>query len=329
MNRIQSTIRYIPAVLVLCLCADLVHASPGIDAYEAGDFATAEPLLKQELATSDDAKKRILVGIITMSRNEFKEALALFEEAAERYPNSADAQYWVGASAGSLAGNASIFKAAGHAKKARKAFERAIELDAQHLEAHQGLVQYYLQAPGFLGGDKDEALQLAKHTVTFAPIEGRLLLAQVYGQTKQPEQRAVVFEELISTAPDDPRAYLNIGFLQQNEEDYAGAHRSFSDAANTTSTTDGAETARQSARYQIGRTAVFSEQRLNDGIEALTDYLDGEIGSGMPEKAWARFRRGQLHQLANNEDSAQADFKAAKAASTDKRLDKELKKVLR
>ncbi|MEL7298293.1 MAG: tetratricopeptide repeat protein [Pseudomonadota bacterium] len=329
MNRIQSTIRYIPAVLVLCLCADLVHASPGTEAYEAGDFATAEPLLKQELAASDDEKKRILLGIITMSRNEFKEALALFEETSKRYPDSADAQYWVGASAGSLAGNASIFKAAGHAKKARKAFERAIELDPQHLQAHQGLVQYYLQAPGFLGGDKDEALQLAKRSVSFSPIEGRLLVAQVYGQTKQPEQRAAVFEELISAAPDDPRAYLNIGFVQQNEENYEAAHRSFTDAANTSSSADGAEFARQSARYQIGRTAVFSEQRLKDGIEALTDYLDGEVGSGMPDKAWAQFRRGQLHLLASNNDDAQADFAAAKSASTDKRLDKELKKVMR
>ncbi|MEN7342651.1 MAG: tetratricopeptide repeat protein [Pseudomonadota bacterium] len=329
MNILSRTIRYIPAAFVLCLSAQLLHASPGTDAYANGDFASAEPMLSQELRAEDDVEKRILLGIISMSRNDFDEAYTRFSEAAERYPNNADAQYWVGASSGSLAGNASIFKASGHAKRARKAFQRAIELDPEHIEAHQGLIQYYLQAPGFLGGDKDEALTLAKSTVDFAPIEGRLLVAQVYGQTKQPQKRDEVLAALLKAAPNDPRAYVQLGFQAQNDEQFDAAHDYFSRAAETTSDIENAAETRQSARYQVGRTAVFSEQRAEAGITALTDYLEGDITPALPGKDWATFRRGQLHALTGDEDAARSDFESARAMTEDERLIKEVKRALK
>ncbi|MFK8054079.1 MAG: tetratricopeptide repeat protein [Woeseiaceae bacterium] len=330
MNRIAVIIRHIPMALVLLLSAGLLHASPGTDAFTEGQLDQAKKLLSAEVRIDDDVNKRILLGQIEMRQGEFKKALEVFETAAKQHPQNAEAQYWVGASAGTLAGNASIFKAAGHAKKARRAFEKTIELDPEHYEGHEGLVMYYLQAPGFLGGDKDEALALAMKTVSFEPINGRLLLASVYQQTKKPKKRAAVFEELMTIAPNDPRAFVNIGFAEQAEDNYAAAHDAFSKAAATTAEGEDAEISRQSARYQVGRTAVFSEERMSAGIASLTAYLEGPVNDNqLPGKDWATFRRGQLYALAGDTAAAKRDFMSAKGMTEDKNLLSEIKKATR
>ena len=45
-----------------------------------------------------------------------------------------------------------MFTATGLASKARQNFERAVQLDPQNREALSDLFEYYLEAPGFLGG---------------------------------------------------------------------------------------------------------------------------------------------------------------------------------
>ena len=49
-----------------------------------------------------------------------------------------------------------------HASKARQYFERAVALDPANEEAMNDLFDYYLQAPGFLGGGFERAEQVAK-----------------------------------------------------------------------------------------------------------------------------------------------------------------------
>ena len=47
------------------------------------------------------------------------------------------------------------------ASKARKAFEKSVELDERNLEAINDLFSYYMEAPGFLGGGLDKGGGLA------------------------------------------------------------------------------------------------------------------------------------------------------------------------
>jgi hypothetical protein len=48
------------------------------------------------------------------------------------------------------------------AKKTRKEFEKAVELDEKNYNALEDLMQYYLEAPGFLGGSKKKANEIEK-----------------------------------------------------------------------------------------------------------------------------------------------------------------------
>jgi len=91
-------------------------------------------------------------GRAAMARNDDDAAAALFEKAVAQNPKSAEAHYLLGSAYGSQAQKASIFGQASLAGKTRDEFEKAVELDPNHLEARFALLQYYAFAPGIMGG---------------------------------------------------------------------------------------------------------------------------------------------------------------------------------
>ncbi|HEY5573594.1 MAG TPA: hypothetical protein VIK64_11315, partial [Anaerolineales bacterium] len=72
---------------------------------------------------------------------------------------------------GRLAEQSNFLAAYSLAKKTRKALERAVELDGNNVNALQDLMEYYRQAPGFLGGSKEKAAKIQERleTINTAP----------------------------------------------------------------------------------------------------------------------------------------------------------------
>lgn len=86
-----------------------------------------------------------------------------FEEAADLDEDNSFYRMWMGHSYGRQAQNASVLRQAGLARNSRKNYEKAIALDPNNVEARESAMEFYLQAPGFLGGGRDKAeLQAAE-----------------------------------------------------------------------------------------------------------------------------------------------------------------------
>ncbi len=93
---------------------------------------------------------------------EYKLAKETFEKLTELEPENSNYYHWLGKSYGRIAENAPWLTAMSMAKKTRKSFEKAIELDSANIPALADLKQYYLDAPGFLGGSKKKAEEIDK-----------------------------------------------------------------------------------------------------------------------------------------------------------------------
>ncbi|MEM1439217.1 MAG: tetratricopeptide repeat protein [Pseudomonadota bacterium] len=318
---LDRIMRNVTVGFVLLLSAGLLHASPGTDAFEAGNYEQAETLLTAELERADDPQKTLLLGRVAFETGRFDTAFDHFKVAVKALPDDAEAQYWYGSAAGTLAGNVSMFRAAGYAKKSRRALQRALELDPRHVGAHEAMAQYLLQAPGFMGGDKDEALALAEKLSGFAPVEGHLLLAAIYRQTNRGDQAQATLAELTKRLPDEPRGWLQLGFAHQGDENYADAHVAFARAAEL-----GAEAgdvaSELGALYQVARTAVFSESRVDDGIAAMERFIATRPAddASLPGVDWAHFRLGQLLTKRGDTKAANEAFETAIAITEDDNL---------
>ena len=71
---------------------------------------------------------------------------------------NADYNLWLGRAYGRRAEiSLQLITAPGFATKARQYFERSAQLNPYNLDAQSDLFEYYLEAPGFLGGGFDKA----------------------------------------------------------------------------------------------------------------------------------------------------------------------------
>ena len=86
--------------------------------------------------------------------------------------------------------------------KIKKNWQKAIALDSTRLSAYQKLFSFYLMAPGFAGGDKDEAFKLAQKVLKINPPVGQTMLAQYYQKEKQSDKAEQAFTKALKLAPD-------------------------------------------------------------------------------------------------------------------------------
>ena len=91
---------------------------------------------------------------------DYQAALARIQQAVVLEPANSGYQHLLGKCYGRLAERANPLSAYSLAKKTRVALEKAVELDSKNVEALKDLMEYYRQAPGFLGGSQEKARQI-------------------------------------------------------------------------------------------------------------------------------------------------------------------------
>ena len=151
--------------------------------YQRTDYAGS---LKELLGTSErDAAVLLLMGQDYYGLAEYKQAVDSLEKAVALAPANAECFLWLGRAYGRRAEMANPFSAPGFASKARQMFERAVALDPANREAVGDLFDYYLGAPGFLGGGVNKAEALAAKVARMDPAEGHYYQAELDERRKE------------------------------------------------------------------------------------------------------------------------------------------------
>jgi Flp pilus assembly protein TadD len=196
------------ALWFVALCASvqlLAASSPDNQA-----LATAEELYKHthyedSIAILDkhssDAATNFLLGRNNFMIGEFKKATEFLEKATTANPSNSDYMDWLGRAYGKRAETSNPLLAPSWASKARQAFEKSVELDPKNRDALDDLFDYYLEAPGFLGGGYDKAAVVAEKLSVLDPGEAyydRFKLDQKRKQFGTAEQH---LRQAVASAP--------------------------------------------------------------------------------------------------------------------------------
>ena len=129
-------------------------------------------------------------------------------EAAAASLNSSAAYDWLGRAYGLKAGKVGPFAAMGYARRVRTAFETAVRLDPHDGAALNDLSEFYVQAPGIVGGGVTRARDLADRSAAALPQNAnriRALAAEKNGDygTAEREFRA-------AAAGNQPTAWADL-----------------------------------------------------------------------------------------------------------------------
>jgi tetratricopeptide (TPR) repeat protein len=128
-----------------------------------------------------DARAYNLLSRVYFQLELWDNSVRMAEKAIALDPQNSDYHLWLGRAMGRKAEEANPFAAFGMARKVKTEFERAVALDANNLPARSDLSEYYLEAPGFLGGDKNKARQQADYIAK----RDRALASYIYARVEE------------------------------------------------------------------------------------------------------------------------------------------------
>lgn len=201
----------LPASILLGQSADDVKV-----AYRDGRIQEARKLAERWLANKpDDADAHYWMAVVLQHREirDLDAATEHIEEAVDRTPNNADYQYMLGGIYGQTAQSAGVFRQALLAPKIKKAFARAVELNPDHVEARIALAQYYLMAPGIMGGDEDEGFRQLDEAAKRNERRGRLTKASMLERKDRIGDAENEWKALTAKYPDDWVPHKNYGYF--------------------------------------------------------------------------------------------------------------------
>jgi len=270
--------------------------------YEQGKLEQVKKLLSPVgEKEADFAAAQYYLGRVAFDEKKYDDASDYFEEAVEANDKVADYHNWLGNTYGTIAQDANVFKQGMLAPKMKKAWENAIALDAKNLDARTSLIQYYLQAPGFMGGSVDKAKEVANQIIKIQPAEGHRQLGNVYMHEKK---TAEAEKEFIEMAKADPAYVSGLANFYTGQKQYDKAFTLFEEALKKNPDD-------YISIYQIGKTSALSGQKLDRGEECLKKYLTYTPKQNEPSHAGANMRLAQIKEKKGSKAEAKKLFETA------------------
>lgn len=293
-------------LIALCLFPLISFAQTSLEKakslYDTKKYTEAEKVLKSVSEKSTDyAAARYYLGRVAFDKKDYDAASDYFEEATKANGKESEYYQWLGDTYGSIAQDANVFKQGLLAPKMKNAWEHAIALDPKNINARNSLIQFYLQAPGFMGGSIDKARETAKQVIAIKPAEGHRQMGNVLAYEKKNTEAEKEYLEMVKADPAYVSVLANF-YLKQKK--YNEAFNLFEDALKKNPDDF-------VSIYQIGKTAAISGQKLEHGEDCLKKYLAYQPKPNEPSHGGANMRLGQIKEKKGSKSEAKKYFETA------------------
>ncbi len=263
-------------VLFLSFAAAAGSLNRARDLYNQTEYRKALEALDRD-GGANEAEALALRGQCWYQLGDFKLAVEAFEKAVAADPLNSRYQNLLGRAYGRRAETSNPLAAPGYAVKARKAFERAVELDPSNIEALSDLFSYYLEAPGFLGGGLDKAEALALKMKAQNQPEYHSAMARLAEKRKQPDVVERELRRAIELAPKSAGRLIELAKYLARQGRHGESDQIFARARK-------AEPASRQVLYAQAETYVDSRRNLADARRLIEEYLKGPLTPDDPPR---------------------------------------------
>jgi tetratricopeptide (TPR) repeat protein len=273
----------------------------GVALFNAKKYAEAKAVLLPLGAR--DASAAFYLGQIEIGDNSFDKAADWFEKAVQMNPKNSVYYDWLGRAYGRQAQNASKLRLPFLARKTKNAWDTALALDPDNLDVREDLITYYTQAPGFVGGSKEKARQMAAEIKKRNAYRGSIAVANLCAADKDDPCVERELATMTTSYPDSAGAVISLAAFHANRKEYDQAFSLLDQRLRIRPN-------EMVTLFQIGRTAALSGQNLDRGETALKAYLASPPPNG-PAPANAHFRLGMVYEKRGANNLAREEYRTA------------------
>lgn len=200
--------------------------STGIKLITDRKYADAQLFFEKAVDTdSKNAEAYYFLSQSLLMQQKNDEAEDAIDEAIDLQENISKYHLLRGQILGVQAMNANIISQGFLAPKIKNAFLRASELDPSNIEARQALYNYYVMAPGIMGGSQEKAYEQASAVVRLNPYRGLMMLANYSLRVKKDTADAENhLKKAIDAEPKKGGGYKQLGYFYMNRGKFIDAY---------------------------------------------------------------------------------------------------------
>jgi tetratricopeptide (TPR) repeat protein len=280
--------------------------------FDAGRYAGAASTLESLIgADTRNAEAYYWLGRARFELRQYARAVEAFTHAADlrpqASPQASEDHRWLGRAYGEQADASHSFSLA---RRSRQQFEEAVRLAPSSIAARRDLMEFYLEAPGILGGGEDKARGQAEAIAGLDPIAGHLARAAIWSHRHDAEGIArakAEYRAALDAAPPDTGPYFEAAEFYVKQNDVEGLRAALAGASRAAAAVRQAESG-----FFRGVLDIIAGDKPMEAEASLKEYLqDVPARSDRPSHAAAHEWLGRLYESEHRPDLAAAEYREA------------------
>jgi tetratricopeptide (TPR) repeat protein len=237
---------------------------------------------------------------------DWDKGIAACEKAVSLDPQNAQYHMWLGRVYGEKADHSSFLSAAGLAKKVRGEFETAVRLNPESAEARTDLAEFYMEAPGIVGGGRDKAEAQAQKIAALDPVRAGWVKGRLAEKNKDLILAEKEYRGAVEAGHGSALAWLNLAYFYRRY----GRLDSMEDAIRHASAApmDQPEVLMESANMLLR-----SKRDLSQATQLLRRYLSSSLTVEAAPAFKAHYLLGTALEQQGDKAAAAQEYRASLA----------------
>lgn len=247
------------------------------------------------------------MGRILVAQDNSKEAIGWFEKAIDANDRSSAHHLWLANCLGDQADHTSKIKLPFLARRIKGEFDRAAQLDPTSVDARHGLIEFYSQAPGVMGGSMDRAKEQAREILKLSEWRGHYELARLAEREKNVAEAEREYGASAAAAPDSTAPYLYLGSFYRRQKRWDDAIRTYETALQRRPDAN-------AFHLNVAYTFNQSGENLERGERETRAWLaSAPVDAPKVNRATAHYLLGQFAEKAGKKEAARSEYQQALA----------------
>ena len=228
------------------------------------------------------------------------------EKAVSLEPDKSQYHLWLGRVYGEKADHSGFVTAAGLAKKVRSEFETAVRLNPNNVEARTDLAEFYLEAPGIVGGGRDKAEAQAQTIAALDPVRAGWVKARLAEKNKDLVTAENEYRAAIAASHGSALAWRNLAYFYRQ----TGRLDAMEDAIRHASA---APMDQPEVLMECANMLLHTKRNLPQATQLLRRYLSSSLTVEAAPAFKAHYLLGMALEEQGNKAAAAQEYRASLA----------------
>ena len=277
----------------------------------AGRVDDAITTLRSKInASPNDAEAYNLLCRAYFSMGNWDRGISACEKAVALDPNNSRYHMWMGRIYGEKANDVIFFKAASLAGKVRNEFEAAVRLDPNNVDARSDLGEFYLEAPGIVGGGRDKAEAQARALAALDPAKSHYLYGRIAEKRKDLADGEKEYRAAIEASHGSALTWFNLALFFRHQQRWDDMEDAIQHAVS-------AQVDRPEIIMESGEVLLRSGRNFPAAVQYLRRYL--ALNSKVEEAPAfkAHYLLGTALEKQGDKQAAAQEYRAALSLAKD------------